>query len=280
MTGSSNAAGGGRAPPPVLIDMVGPLMNDQPQISVVVPFHNSERHLAACIESLLGQRDVDGPFEVILVDNGSTDASASVAERFEGVFVLEETVPGAYAARNTGIRKARAPLIAFTDADCVVAPDWLRSIRRGMRDSAIAIQLGRCSYPPQASWALRLLGAYENAKTDYVINRCPAAYRFGYTNNMAVRASVFEEIGLFLEWRRAADSELLHRLASRRPDLRPVYRRSMRVTHMEFLRARDRARRLSLYARTNSNIETFRELGVAQRAGLLMHLFRGRRAND
>jgi hypothetical protein len=140
--------------------------------------------------------------------------------------------------------------------------------------------LGRCSYPDEASWALRLLGAYENAKTDFVINRCPAANRYGYANNMAVRASVFEEVGFFLQWQRAADSELLHRLASRRPNLRPVYCRSMRVTHMEFLRARDRARRLALYTRTNSKIETFRELGAAQRLALLVFLVRGRRTRD
>ncbi len=277
MTESSNAAGGGRVRPPAPLEMPGPSMSDQPHLSVVVPFHNSEHHLAACIESLLGQRDVGGPFEVILVDNASTDASASIAARFSGVIVLEEPVAGAYAARNTGIRRARAPLIAFTDADCVVAPDWLRSIRNGLEDPATAILLGNCSYPANASLALRILGAYENAKTDYVINRCQAAHHFGYTNNMAARASVFEEVGLFLEWQRAADSELVHRLASRRPDLRPVYRRSMRVTHMEFLRARDRASRLSLYTRTNSRIETFRELSLAQRAALLVFLARGGR---
>ncbi len=278
MTGSSNTVGGGRAPLPALREMIGPSMSDQPHLSVVVPFFNSERHLVACIESLLGQRDVGGPFEIILVDNGSTDTSALIAAGFDGVIVLEEPAPGAYAARNTGIRRALAPLIAFTDADCVAAPDWLSSIRDGMRDPETAILLGQVSYPSNASWALQLLGAYENAKTDYVINRCPTAHRFGYTNNMAVRASVFEEVGPFLEWQRAADSELLHRLASKQPDLRPVYRPSMKVTHLEFLRARDRARRLSLYARTNSKIETFRELGLAQRAGLYLHFIRGLRA--
>jgi len=280
MTGSWNAVGGGQARPPAPLDMLGPVMSDRPHISVVVPFHNSECYLADCIESLLGQRDAGAAFEVILVDNGSTDGSASIAARFDDIIVLEEPVPGAYAARNTGIRHARAPVIAFTDSDCVVAPDWLRSIRDGMLAPATAILLGHCSYPSGASWALRLLGAYENAKSDYVINRCEAAHHFAYTNNMAVRASVFEEVGPFLEWKRAADSELLHRLASNRLDLRPVFRRSMKVTHMEFLRARDRARRLSLYTKTNSRIETFRELSVAQRAGLLLFLMRGGRAKE
>jgi glycosyltransferase involved in cell wall biosynthesis len=280
MTGSWNAVGGGQARPPAPLDMLGPVMSDRPHISVVVPFHNSECYLADCIESLLAQRDAGAAFEVILVDNGSTDGSASVAAQFDDIIVLEEPVPGAYAARNTGIRQAQAPLIAFTDSDCVVAPDWLQSIQNGLQDPAAAILLGRCSYPSNASWGLRLLGAYENAKADYVINRCPAAHHFAYTNNMAVRACVFEEIGLFLQWQRAADSELLHRLASRRPDLHPVYHPSMKVTHMEFLRARDRARRLSLYTKTNSRIETFRELSVAQRAGLLLFLMRGGRAEE
>jgi glycosyltransferase involved in cell wall biosynthesis len=246
----------------------------------VVPFFNSERHIARCIEALLGQAAVGGPFEIILVNNRSTDGSASIVGRYRGLAVLEEPTPGAYAARNAGIRSARAPLIAFTDADCVVAGDWLRSVRDGMHDPAIAILLGHCSYPPGASLALRLLSAYENAKTEYVINHCAAAHRFAYANNMAVRASVLEELGPFEEWQRAADSELVHRLASRRPELRVAYRPSMQVTHMEFLRARDRARRLSLYTRTNSKIATFRELGIAQRLGLLRHLLRIRRADE
>jgi hypothetical protein len=145
-----------------------------------------------------------------------------------------------------------------------------------MEDPAIAILLGHCRYPENASLALRWLGNYENAKADYVINYCAHAHHFGYANNMAVRACLFEEIGPFKEWKRAADSELVHRLASRRPDLRTAYHRSMKVTHLEFLRARDRLRRLSLYTRTNAKIGTFRELGTAQRLGVLLHLLRGR----
>jgi glycosyltransferase involved in cell wall biosynthesis len=246
----------------------------------VVPFLNSERHIAQCIESLLRQEDVGGPVQILFIDNGSTDGSASVVARYRELTVLDEPTPGAYAARNTGIRRAQAPLIAFTDADCVVASNWLRSLQEGMKDPAIAILVGHCGYPHNASLALRMLGAYENAKTEYVINRCATSHHFAYANNMAVRASIFEELGLFKEWKRAADSELVHRLALARPDLRLAYRRSMRVTHLEFLKARHRAQRLRLYTRTNSKIETFRELGFASRMGLIMYLLRGRRADD
>ena len=94
---------------------------------------------------------------------------------------------------------------------------------------------------------------------------------------MAVRASVFAEIGPFEQWARAADSELVHRVARARPDLRLVYRPSMVVTHMEFLRTRDRVRRLSLYTKTNARIQGFRELGIADRVGVLGQLLRARR---
>jgi len=252
-------------------------MIDRQRISVVVPFFNSENHLAACIDSLLAQDDLRNDDEIILIDNGSQDSSPSIVERYPRPIVLDEPTPGAYAARNTGIRRATAPLIAFTDADCVTDADWLRSIRTGMEDPDIAILLGHCRYPEDASPILKLLGAYENAKAEYVINRCAPSQHFGYANNMAVRTSVFDELGPFREWRRAADSELIHRTTARRADLRVGYNPSMKITHLEFVSARKRLRRMSLYSRTNSQIDGFRELGVGQRVGVLMQLVSGRR---
>ena len=188
--------------------------------------------------------------------------------------MLRELTPGAYAARNTGIRAARAPIIAFTDADCRVDPNWLSSILEHMADPEIAMLVGHCRFPPQASMALHLLGAYENAKTEFVINRCESTQQFAYGNNMAVRASVFEEIGLFKEWKRAGDSELVHRLAAQRPDLRLAFCRTVRIEHLEFLSARARMRRLLLYAKTNARIGTFKELSLGKRLGVLLQLLR------
>lgn len=257
-------------------------MNDHPAVSIVVPFHDSARTIGACLTSLqnqelAAQEEGGAYYEIIMIDNRSTDASADIVRRHEAmsstnVSLLEEPKPGAYAARNTGIRAARAPVIALTDADCTVDRDWLRSILDGMDDPETAILIGHVSYPRTASFALRALGAYENAKTRYVVDHCHPCHRFAYANNMAVRSSVFAEIGLFEEWARAADSELVHRLAARRPDLELVYRPSMRVTHHEFERARDRARRMRLYNRTNAKIESFRELSWRQRIGALRHL--------
>ena len=188
--------------------------------------------------------------------------------------LLREEKRGAYAARNTGVQHARAPLLAFTDADCVVDRDWIRAICDGMRDPAVAMMIGPCRYPAHASMALALLGAYENAKAAYVVTRCPPANRFVYANNMAVRTAVHRELGGFREWDRAADTELAHRLAAARPDLELAFNPAMRVTHFEFVRLRDRLRRLSLYTTTNAQIPTFTELGMLQRAAVLLRMLR------
>jgi hypothetical protein len=163
-------------------------------------------------------------------------------------------------------------VIAFTDADCVAAPDWLRVIRAGMSDPSVGILAGATSYGPSASRPLKWLAAYEQAKAEYVTNHCPPAYHFVAANNMAVRASLFTELGSFEPWERAADTEFVHRVARRRPDQRLRFEPSMRVAHLEFERCRDRLKRLRLYTQTNARIPTFRELGPAQRVSLLMRL--------
>lgn len=253
-------------------------MASAPRVSVIVPFYESAQTLDACLRSLLEQEDIADGYEVILIDNRSPDGSPEIARRHadrdDRIVILEESTPGAYAARNTGIDRARGEVIAFTDADCVVAPDWLRSILAGLDDPQTAVLVGRCRYPKQASRALRALGAYENAKTATVLAQPDPAYRFAYCNNMAVRAEVFTAIGSFEAWPRAADTELIHRLAARLPDRRVVFWPSMTITHLEFLRARDRLRRLRRYTGTNAGIDTFRELGTVRRLGVVAQVIR------
>lgn len=96
-----------------------------PKISVIVPVWNGEAVLGRCLTALADQTLPREDYDVIVVDNGSTDATAAVARGFAGVQLLSEPTPGSYAARNMAIGVAAAPLIAFTDADCVPDPHWL-----------------------------------------------------------------------------------------------------------------------------------------------------------
>ena len=99
----------------------------KPRISVIIPVHNGAHSLGACLGALESQTLARGDeFEVIVVDNGSTDELADTRRLFPGVRWLEEAAPGSYAARNRGLRQAAGEIIAFTDADCLPDAAWLR----------------------------------------------------------------------------------------------------------------------------------------------------------
>ena len=84
-------------------------------VSVVVPVHDGERFLEAALESILGQSYV--PLEVVVVDDGSTDATADVLAQVAGVRVVTQVQAGPAAARNAGVRLATGEAITFLDAD-------------------------------------------------------------------------------------------------------------------------------------------------------------------
>lgn len=95
-------------------------------ISIIVPIYNAEHYLKACIESL--QSQTVSEIELVLVDDGSTDGSLSIARdyarRDQRIVVIEQSHAGQSAARNTGLQKAQGDYIAFVDADDTIAPEW------------------------------------------------------------------------------------------------------------------------------------------------------------
>ena len=99
----------------------GPSHDSGPALSVVIPVYNGAAFLPACLASLAAQTRHD--FEIVLVDDGSTDGSAAIAQAFarqDGappLRLIRQDNSGVSAARNRGIAEARAPLIGFLDSD-------------------------------------------------------------------------------------------------------------------------------------------------------------------
>ncbi len=101
-------------------------MIDRLYISVVIPARNEERELPACLEALRLQ-DYQHEYEIIVVDNSSTDNTARVAASL-GARVIHEPRKGAGWARQAGFAAAKGKIIASTDADTLVPTNWLSSI--------------------------------------------------------------------------------------------------------------------------------------------------------
>ena len=100
-------------------------MTGTPKISVVVPVWNGTHQIGLLLDALERQTASRTDFEVIVVDNGSTDATATVVASYPWIRLTSETRPGSYAARNHAIGLAKGKFLLFTDADCVPAEDWI-----------------------------------------------------------------------------------------------------------------------------------------------------------
>lgn len=159
-------------------------MTSKPFVSVVVPAYNEAYVLADCLIALQDQ-DYDGPYEIVVVNNASTDYTPEIA-RAMGIKVVDESRKGYIHALRDGFATARGEIIACTDADTVVPPDWLSrlvAILTG-RPNAIAAS-GIFALLDGSPW-LRLLG-----------------WTFGRLNwhlaggNMAIWRWVYETVGGF-----------------------------------------------------------------------------------
>lgn len=121
-----------------------------PRVSVVVASFNGASTLPACLESL---RHLDYPdYEVILIDDGSTDDTTRISAAFPEVRTLRHAVNmGLSTARNLGIRASTGDIVAFTDADCRADPDWLRLLVIGLFELRVAGIGGPNLLPPDDS---------------------------------------------------------------------------------------------------------------------------------
>lgn len=105
-------------------------------ISIIIPAYNAESTLPACLQVLKPQLEQPTGFEVIVVDDGSTDNTAQVAVSM-GVTVVEQQNSGPAAARNAGVAASTGEIILFTDADCEPSQDWVRQISDALKNREI-----------------------------------------------------------------------------------------------------------------------------------------------
>ncbi|MEX0617111.1 MAG: glycosyltransferase [Candidatus Woykebacteria bacterium] len=113
------------------------LKTHHPHISVVIPAFNEEKYLPKCLESLRSQDYPNDNYEIIVVDNNSTDGTVKVAEKY-GARVIGCQVQGVSVSRQAGGQAAFGEIIAGTDSDTIVAPNWLSIIEKSFKDPKVA----------------------------------------------------------------------------------------------------------------------------------------------
>lgn len=171
-----------------------------PDVSVVVPVYNDPEGIRTTLETLTTQTLSPNRYEIIVVDNGSTDGTRSVVQEFttsdsEVRLLVERETQGSYAARNRGIDAARGELIAFIDADMSAEPDWLKRAIEAV-ESADADYLA-CEvelYPPTGRESL--VGKY-NRLTDLDVEGLLTRLHFAPTCSLIVRRNLIDDIGGF-----------------------------------------------------------------------------------
>lgn len=246
------------------------------KFSIIVPVFNTSAHLERCLEAL---RAVDHPssdFEILVVDNNSTDRCPEILARAPDIRVFRESKQGSYAARNHAVREARGEFLAFTDSDCMPLPDWLGAMEASFRDPRCQVVLGpRLS--ESRSRLVRLIAEYETEKCERIYrSNAPEMYR-GFTNNMGVRRSAFDRFGPFLEIPRGADTIFTRRVATGLGCEAVRFERSMRVIHAELETLAAYYEKMYLYGRSrqvNRDLSHSKSLGVRDRGRALAECLR------
>jgi len=115
-----------------------------PKISVIIPVYNGEKTLRQCLNSVLDQ--TYNNYEVIVVDNNSTDSTKGIIQEFEKnnkkIKYVFEPEKGRGAARNKGVTQSKGDIIAMTDSDCVVPRNWLEELTKPLRKENEEVVMG------------------------------------------------------------------------------------------------------------------------------------------
>ena len=188
-------------------------LTDIKRYSVIIPAYNSEKTLFSCLESLEAQSLSKENYEVIVVDDGSTDDTSKIANRFNVKYIFQ-TNKGPAAARNKGADAAAGQIILFTDADCVPDHNWIREMISPFSDRE----------------AIGVKGAYKTRQMELAARFAQAEFEDRYdllqksstidmidTYSAAFRKDVFLNIGGFDQSFPVAnneDTDLSYRLAT------------------------------------------------------------------
>ena len=167
-----------------------PALPRYPKVSVIVCAYNGERTIDRCLASL---ETLNYPnYEVVVVNDGSTDGTREIAERYAYIRLINQENQGLSAARNVGLRAARGDIIAYTDCDCMADPDWLTHLVARFLSSDFGAVGGPNLPPPDSSLVANCVAVSPGGPTHVLLDDEVAEHIPGC--NMAFRREALEAI--------------------------------------------------------------------------------------
>lgn len=166
-------------------------------ISIVVPAYNEEKSISACLDSLVNQKTLY-EFEIIVVDNNSTDRTGAIAKRYiekSPIRIIFEKKKGRGAARQAGFKVARGDIILSTDADAIVPENWMDYITSYFNDPTVIAVTGPCK--------INDCSYIRNTIFNFLQPKLMISYRIIFQHywlsgfNFAIRKEIYEEAGGF-----------------------------------------------------------------------------------
>lgn len=187
-----------------------------PRVSAIVPVYNGEADLPELLNCLRSQTYPAHLVEYLIVDNSSNDRTGTLLEAAAGeaqisllspiieqsqpvrlpiCHLTENRVQSSYAARNTGIRAATGEILAFTDADCRPAPNWLEALVQPFVSPSVGAAAGEIVALPGKTLLEQFALRQDTLSQKHTLAHpfCP----YGQTANLAIRRLALQEVGLF-----------------------------------------------------------------------------------
>ncbi len=168
-----------------------------PFVSVIVPVYNDAQRIGKCIESLLNQTYPREKYEILIIDNGSTDETRDVVKKYPVTLLIEDKIQSSYGARNKGIKNVQGEVIAFTDSDCIPADEWIENgvanLSKTENCGLVAGEIDIFFRKPSTPNAVELYDSIFGFNQ----KQCIEKYRYGCTANVFTSKKVIENVGIF-----------------------------------------------------------------------------------
>lgn len=192
-------------------------------VSVIIPARNEEKMIEQCLKSVRELKYPEDRFEVIVVDNGSTDRTTEIAREY-GASVIVQSEGTISMLRNLGVKKAKGDIIAFIDADCIADNLWLSKVPEYFKNDEIGAVGSYPAIPANATWVQKTWYLLKDIKPDiYNAEWLPSM-------NLIVKRKVFEEMQGFDETLiTCEDVDLCYRISGK---YKIISDKAIKVVHM------------------------------------------------